>query len=171
MKRNIVIFIIIGIAFLLFVFSFDHTFPRSYHHIFTKPTDLGEENVEGLFLNDDFYSEKISQKYGEKAEQNRDVIGYDYFELKKGIEVAVNKTGKIKRFIITDSNLKTAKGIKIGDKKKDVIQAYGNNHYFRSEQGYDIIGYVDKKRGISIEFWLSYDDKVNFYIFDSKSMK
>ncbi|OKL36942.1 hypothetical protein BLL40_08160 [Domibacillus mangrovi] len=145
-------------------------FPRSYHHTFTKTTDLGKENIEGLFLNDDFYSEEISQKDGMKTEQSRDVTDYNYFELKKGIEIAVNKTGKITRFIINDRNLETAKGIKIGDKKDDMIKAYGNSHYSRSEQGADIIGYVDKKRDISIEFWLL-EDKVNFYRLDNKSMK
>ncbi|MGG2065902.1 hypothetical protein [Bacillus sp. S14(2024)] len=67
--------------------------------------------------------------------------------------------------------MKTAKGIKIGDKKKEIIQAYGNNYYFRTEQGTNIIGYVDKKRGISMEFWLSFDDKIIFYRLDNKSME
>ncbi|WP_083566413.1 DUF1131 family protein [Domibacillus mangrovi] len=171
MRRNIIIFTTtIGIILLLSAFSFNHIFPRSYHHTFTKTTDLGKENIEGLFLNDDFYSEEISQKDGMKTEQSRDVTDYNYFELKKGIEIAVNKTGKITRFIINDRNLETAKGIKIGDKKDDMIKAYGNSHYSRSEQGADIIGYVDKKRDISIEFWLL-EDKVNFYRLDNKSMK
>ncbi|WP_338749110.1 hypothetical protein [Bacillus sp. FJAT-52991] len=171
MRRNIIIFITIGIILLLTAFSFNHTFPRSYHHTFTKTTDLSKENIEGLFLNDDFYSEEITKKYGQKTEQSRDVTGYDYYELRKGIEVATNKSGKITRFIITDKNLETVKGIKIGNKKEDVIKVYGNNYYFRMEQGTNIIGYVDKKRGISIEFWLSYDDKIKFYRLDNKSME
>ena len=170
MKRNMIIFFIIGVFLLLSAFSFNHTFPRSYHHTFTKTTDLSKENIEGLFLNDDFNSEEITKKYGKKTEQSRNVTGYDYFELKKGIEIAVNEKGKITRFIITDNNLETVKGIKIGDNKEDVIQAYGKNHYFRSEQGADIIGFVDKERSTSIEFWL-FHDKVEFYKLDIKSMK
>ena len=147
MRRNIIIiFTTIGIVLLLSAFSFNHTFSRSYHHTFTKTTDLSKENIEGLLLNDDFNSEEITEMYGKKTEQSRNVTGYDYFELKKGIEIAVNKKGKITRFIITDSNLETVKGIKIGDNKEDIIKAYGKNHYFRSEQGADIIGYVDKQR-------------------------
>ncbi|PFS11311.1 hypothetical protein COK55_22895 [Bacillus cereus] len=171
MKRNTIIFIVVGFVFLSLALLFDYNFPRSYHHTFTKTTDLSKENVEGMFVNDDFYSEDILQKYGKKTETSRDVIGYDYFELKKGLEVAVNKTGKITRFIVNDSNLETEKGIKIDDQKKDVIRKYGNNYYFRMEQGTDIIGYIDKKRRISIEFWLSEDDKVVFYRFDNKSME
>ena len=63
-------------------------------------------------------------------EQSRNVTGYDYFELKKGIEIAVNEKGEITRFIITDSNLETVKGIKIGDNKEEVIKAYGKNIIF-----------------------------------------
>ena len=170
MKRNIIIFFIIGVFLLLSAFSFNHIFPRSYHHTFTKTTDLSKENIEGLFLNDNFNREEITKNYGKKTEQSRNVTGYDYFELKKGIEIVVNEKGNIKRFIITDNNLETVKGIKIGDNKEDVIKAYGKNHYFRSEQGADIIGYVDKERNTSIEFWL-FNDKVEFYKLDIKSMK
>ncbi|ATP40767.1 hypothetical protein CSE16_12300 [Solibacillus sp. R5-41] len=170
MRRNIIIFIIFVVVLLLSVFLFNHTFSRSYHHIFTKTSDLSKENIEGLFLNDDFYSEDITKRYGEKTERSRNVTNYDYFELKKGIEIAVNETGNITRFIITNSSLETIKGIKIGDKKEDVIQAYGENCYFRSEQGADIIGYVDKKSDTSIEFWL-FDGKIVIYKLDNKSMK
>src|SRR4051794_25794953 len=105
MERNIITFSIIGIVLLLSAFSFNHTFPRSYHHTITKTTDLSKENIEGLFLNDDFNSEEITKNYGKKTEQSRNVTSYDYFELKKGIEIAVNEKGEITRFIITDSNL------------------------------------------------------------------
>jgi hypothetical protein len=170
MRRNIIVFITMGIVLLLFTILLDHNFSRSYHHTFTKTTDLSKENIEGLYLNDNFNSEKITKKYGKISEQSRDVEHYNYYKLRKGIEIATNKSGKITRFIITDSNLKTVRGIKIGDKKEDVIKAYGKNNYFRSEQGFDIIGYVDKKNGISIEFWLV-NDKVSFYRLDDKSMK
>lgn len=170
MKQTIIIVFIIGVFLLLSAFSFNHTFPRSYHHTFTKTTDLSKENIEGLLLKDDLNSEEITKKYGKKTEQSRNVTGFNYFELKKGIEIAVNEKGHITRFSITDNNLETAKGMKIGDNKEDVIKAYGKNHYFRSEQGVDIIGYVDKERNTSIEFWL-FNDKVEFYKLDSKSMK
>ena len=99
----------IAIILLLSAFTLDHTFPRSYHHVITSSTNLGKENVDGLSLNDDFYSEKVLEKYGKKTEQSRDVENYDYFELTNGMEVAVNKEGEISRFIVTNSNLETAK--------------------------------------------------------------
>lgn len=170
MKRIITFVASIGIILLLSTYTLDQTFPRSYHHLITSSTDLGNENVDDLSVNDDFYSKKISEKYGEKTEQSRDVENYDYFELSNGIEVAVNNKDKITRFIVTDSNLKTAKGIKIGDEKNAIVKAYGDNYYFRTEQGSDIIGYVDKKRNLSLEFWL-YDNKVILFRLDNNSMK
>jgi hypothetical protein len=169
MKR-IIIVAMIGIILLLSVFTLDQTFPRSYHHLITSNTNLGNEKVDGLSVNDDFYSNKLSEKYGEKTKQSRDVKNYDYFKLSNGIEVAVNNKGKITRIIVTNRNFKTAKGIKMDDEKKAIEQAYGDNNYFRTEQGADIIGYVDKKRNISLEFWLI-DNKVNFFRLDNNSMK
>ena len=170
MKRIIIIVASIGIFLLLSAFTLDQTFPRSYHHLITSSTNLGNENVEGLSVNDDFNSKKISEKYGEKTEQSRDVENYHYFNLSNRMEIAVNNKGKITRLIVTDSNFKTAKGIKMDDGKKAIVQAYGDNYYFRTEQGADIIGYVDKKINISLEFWFL-DNKVNFFRLDSHSMK
>jgi hypothetical protein len=58
------------------------------------------------------------------------------------------------------TSLKTAKGILIGSAKEDVIASYGSSYYTRNEQGVDIIGYVDHKLGVTIEFWLVEDGKV-----------
>jgi hypothetical protein len=80
MRRNIIVFITAGIVLLLFTILLDHNFSRSYHHTFTKTTGLSKENIEGLYLNDNFNSEKITKKHG-----------------------------KITRFIITDSNDGVAK--------------------------------------------------------------
>ena len=46
----------------------------------------------------EFNNEEMTKNYGKKTEQSRNVTGYDYFELKKGIEIAVNEKGKITRF-------------------------------------------------------------------------
>jgi len=170
MKRLMIIVASIGIILLLSAFTLGQTFPRSYHHLLTNTTNLGKEDIDGLSLNNDFYSGKISEKYGKELEKSRDVENYDYFELTNGIEVAVDKKGKITRFIITERGLETAKGIKIGDTKEDIIKAYGDNYYFRVEQGANIIGYVDKERERSLEFWL-FDNEVNLYRLDNNLMQ
>lgn len=90
MRRNIIVSITMGIVLLLFTILLDHNFPRSYHHTFTKTTDLSKENIEGLYLNDNFNSEKITKKYGKISEQSRDVEHYNYYKLRKGIEIFKN---------------------------------------------------------------------------------
>ncbi|MBN9653203.1 hypothetical protein J0K78_02915 [Halobacillus sp. GSS1] len=46
----------------------------------------------------------------------------------------------------------TAKKIKIGDAKEEVIKEYGENYYERVESGLDTLGYFDKDNRINIEF-------------------
>lgn len=54
----------------------------------------------------------------------------------------------------------TAKGTKLGDAKQDVLQAYGDQYYTRSEKGTSAtIGYIDKTHRLALEFELK-DDKV-----------
>jgi len=162
----IILLVIIGLSFPSII---SPNLGRSFHHIFTQSTDLNGEEVEGLKLYDNISSDKIVSLYGKQIEQSRDVAKYNYFQLRKGIEVAVNSKGEILRFIITDRDLETAKEIKLGDSDIDVKNAYGNNYYYRREQGVDILGYIDKIKNTSIEFWM-HDNKVVFIRFDDTSM-
>ncbi|MCM3764921.1 hypothetical protein [Neobacillus niacini] len=115
-------------------------------------------------------SKKFTKKYEIPTQKSRDVEKYDYYVLRDGVEIATDQAGRISRFIITDQGLPTAKGIHIGDTRADVIRKYGKHHYTRSEQGFNIIGYVDKRKNISLEFWLT-DGKLEFYRLDEESMK
>ncbi len=143
---------------------------RNFHHTFTKSIDLSDQNVEGLRVYDKIDNNKIVENYGKQVKQSRNVINYSYFELRKGIEVAVNQNKEIVRFIINDEELETVKGIKIGSTDSEVKNTYGNNYYYRREQGAAIIGYVDKAIAASIEFWM-YDNKVEWIRFDDVSMQ
>ena len=166
MKRKAITSILIMSIALLGSLYFKANFSRSYNHIFTKSTDLSKENVEGIYLNDEINSEKIVSKYGEISDFSHNNSLYNYYFLRKGIEVATSKDeSKIIRFIVNDKNLKTEKGIKIGDKKDKIIKVYGGNYYSRLEQGTNIIGYVDKEKDYSIEFWLG-EESIIFYRFD-----
>ncbi|WP_369900136.1 hypothetical protein [Bacillus manliponensis] len=163
MKRLMIIFIGGAIFLLLFIFLFSPNFSRSYHHFWVKETNLSEEKVNGLKL-----GEKVNRK---NLERNRDVEEYDYYELRKGIEVATDKSAAtIVRFIVTNDEQETVRGIKIGDSREKVIGEYGENYYTRLEQGLDIIGYVDTKNETSIEFWLG-NDGVLMYRYDYQFMK
>lgn len=166
MKKKIIASILIMSTVLLGSFYFKANFSRSYHHTFAKSTDLGKENIEGIYLNDEIDSGKIVSKYGKISDFSHDNVLYNYYFLREGIEVATNKDeNKIIRFIVNDKNLKTEKGIKVGDKKDKIIELYGDNYYSRLEQGTNIIGYVDKEKDYSIEFWIG-EEGIIFYRFD-----
>ncbi|RDY25106.1 hypothetical protein CHL78_019970, partial [Romboutsia weinsteinii] len=163
MRRKIIIFIFTLSILLIGLISLDHNFSRSYHHTFTKSTDLSKENVDGMYLGDDIKSEKIVAKYGEISELSQDNVLYNYYLLSDKIEIATNlDDSKIIRFIVEDKTVGTEKGVKTRDKKDKIIELYGDNYYTRLEQGTNIIGYVDKNKKCSIEFWLV-DDEVVFY--------
>lgn len=170
MRKKIIIFIIIVLILLMGVLSLNQRFGRSYHHFFTKSTNLSKENVENIHLDDEIDSEKIVSKYGEVSEFSEDNDLYNYYSLREGIEIATNKDdNKIIRFNINYKNVKTEKGIKIGDKKDKIVELYGSDYYTRLEQGLVIIGYVDKEKNWSIEFWLV-EDSVDFYRLDYNYM-
>lgn len=170
MRKNIIIFITILSILLMGALSLNQRFGRSYHHFFTKSTDLSKENVENIHLDDEIDSEKVVSKYGKVSEFSEDNDLYNYYSLREGIEIATNKDdNKIIRFNINDKNLKTEKGIKVGDKKDKIVELYGSDYYTRLEQGLVIIGYVDKEKNWSIEFWLV-EDSVDFYRLDYNYM-
>lgn len=57
----------------------------------------------------------------------------------------------------SDTPLATSRGIHRGSSTDDIIAAYGKHHYNRSEQGMNIIGYIDKKTKRTLEFWIVED--------------
>lgn len=170
MRKNI-IFITTVMILLIIIFSVDQNFGRSYQHFFTKSTDLSKENVDNVYLNENINNEKIVSKYGKVSNVSQDNELYNYYFLKEGIEIATNKDdNKIIRFVINDKNISSEKGIKIGDKKDKILELYGSNYYTRLEQGTEIIGYVDKEKNWSIEFWLFECNRVGFYRLDYNFM-
>lgn len=60
---------------------------------------------------------------------------------------------------ISDSSVRTTKGIRLDNRKEEVIQAYGNDYYIRKEQGVTILGFYDRQNLRTLEFWL-YKDRV-----------
>ena len=64
----------------------------------------------------------------------------------------------------------TAKGLKLGAAKSDVVKQYGDGFYTRGENGASAtIGYIDKTNRLAMEFELK-DDKVKAISLTSLSM-
>ena len=139
--------IIIASILVLFVFIFLALFLREdkeFKFYIAKSINLSKENIEGIYLGDSIDDYKIKNKYENSLTPDNDNSKYNYYNLTDGIEIATNKDdSKIIRFIIDDENIKTFRGIHVGDNKNQIIKSYGKNYYKRVEQGADVIGYVD----------------------------
>ncbi|MDM5293088.1 hypothetical protein QUF81_07765 [Peribacillus simplex] len=156
-KRNLVIvLIIIGTTLGFYVYS-------AFSEKLTKSTDLSDESIGGYKVWDNISSPEFIRDYGEPIDQDNN-NAYDYYYWKGGLKTATINSdedkGKIMRLIISsadddlfESSLQTGKGIKLGSKKADVLSKYGDHYYKSYEQGADIIGYIDHKRNITLEFW------------------
>ena len=168
MKRKLLM--ILGLLFMFFVF-FHLSFPRAYHHYLCKSTDLSKENISGIYLGESINNDNVKTKYGYINKLSQDNVKYNYYYLNEKIEVATEKNDdKIIRFVINDKDTASERNIKIGDSKKEIIKAYGNNYYKRVEQGTNIIGYTDRKNKTSLEFWM-YEEKVIFFRLDYNYME
>lgn len=167
--------IIIASILVLFVFIFLSLFLREdkeFKFYITKSINLSKENIEGIYLGDSIDDYKIKNKYENSLTPDNDNSKYNYYNLTDGIEIATNKDdSKIIRFIIADENIKTFRGIHVGDNKNQIIKSYGKNYYKRVEQGADVIGYVDKDKQWSLEFWLFENNVIGMFRLDYKYME
>ncbi|MGG0592582.1 hypothetical protein ABEY80_22455 [Priestia megaterium] len=166
------IFILIAIIFLSFIgfqtLSFS-TEGRSHYFKNTDSIDLSNESFAKIRLHDNIYNSAFIGQYGKPVEKEDNEM-YDYYHWENGLQTASiikgKEKGKIVRLIIGEveerksSRLKTAKGITIGSTKKEITSLYGSHYYKRVEQGTDIIGYVDQKLHVTLEFWLVEGGKV-----------
>lgn len=155
-RKLVIVFTIIGVALGLYVYS-------AFSQKLTKSTDLSDESIGGFKVLDNISSPEFIREYGEPIDQDNN-NAYDYYYWKGGLKTASINTdedkGKIMRLIISSTDdaqfenpLQTSKGIKLGSKKADVLSKYGDHYYKSYEQGADIIGYIDHKRNITLEFW------------------
>jgi hypothetical protein len=169
-------FKIITIILLLIccvVFGANQYLKRSSSFILTKTTNI-EENISGLQLYDNIDSKEFVKKYGTNLKRLDNTL-YDYYSLDDSLIIATNKRKQIIRIILVNgqsiSTVKTGKGIKLGSKIDDVIKVYGENYYNRmSDIGVPVIGYVDKKRKINLEFF-NYKNVVTVIRYDISSME
>ena len=162
MKKVILILYIIILSLVLkFTLAIG---PRKYNYIFTKSSNLISENINNIYLG------TILDKGN--LEKTKNVEKFDYY-LDDNSLLITTKTHNDKIVGITiEQNVlnSTSKGIRIGSNIKDVIDMYGKNYYRRIEQGVDIIGYIDKKNYITIEFGIC-DDLVRFIILNYSNIE
>lgn len=174
-KKIFKIIIIILLLISCIIFGAYEYFNRSSSFRFTKTTTLSQENIDGIKIYESIDSKEFVQKYGTNLKRIDNEL-FDYYKLSDGLEIATNKQRQIIRVVInteTNSNIKTSKNIGLGSPIDDVIKAYGNNYYKRTEEQMPwsrVIGYVDHERKVTIEFW-NVKNKVVEIRYDIDSMQ
>jgi hypothetical protein len=160
-KYIVLLVSIILIAIIGFRTISHFTEGRSYYFKHTDSTNLSNESFGKVRLHDNIHNPSFVKHYGTPLSREDNDL-YDYYHWEGGLETASiikgKEKGDIVRLIIgeveegvnTKTRLKTAKGIVIGSTKQDVIASYGSSYYKRTEQGVDIVGYVDHKLGAKL---------------------
>lgn len=120
----------------------------------TESIDLSEENINSISINS--YENDVINTFGKPTEVEEIEDPKSKYLSYDGVEFGFVDDKVIRLFIRrTHENSKlyeTAKEIKIGDTKEQVITEYGENYYERVESGLDTLGYFDKDNMINIEF-------------------
>ncbi len=129
----------------------------------TASTDLTSEAINKIAIGQT--EERIINVFGEpekleKIDQpNVSHLSYQNEELR----FVLNEQRKLIEYFVAAPALQTFKGVKIGDKKKRIIESYGEHYYEREEGGVKALGYFDKENGIMIEFALK-EGKLQFFL-------
>ncbi|WNS45888.1 hypothetical protein [Paenibacillus sp. MMS20-IR301] len=153
----------------------------AYSERLTPATNLAGETIGGVKLHDHITDSHLLKQYGSPLSQDDNEL-YDYYHWKGGLVTASVHSGPdegdIMRIMITpadtnrsDDPLHTAFGIGLGDSKQSVLDLYGTKYYKSNEQTADIIGYIDHKLGITLEFWCDPSGTVAEIRLDDVSMR
>ncbi|RBW68597.1 hypothetical protein [Bacillus taeanensis] len=140
---------ILSVLLFVFVIGYD-PFAKDTMDFYedTKSIDLSAEKVKSISIHST--ENDVTAAFGkpndveEIANPKSKYLSYD--EIEFGIAA-----DKVIRYYFT-KHYETAKGIKIGDTKEEVIKEYGQNYYERVEGGLNTVGYFDKENKINIEF-------------------
>lgn len=123
--------------------------------------DLSNENISNIILGST--ENEILKELGtpQEVEQSDDTYKNIFYE-KQGLYFLL-ENNKLVEYRIAIKKYPSNKQIKVGNKKQNVIEEYGENYYTKKNGDGSVssIGYFDKTNNLHIEFGLL-DDKVIF---------
>ncbi|MGO4106498.1 hypothetical protein [Paenibacillus sp. YAF4_2] len=142
----VLLFDIIGLGWFAHLYL-----SREYSFWHTKNTDLSIAKPYGYYLGESL--DDVAFKG--KPMTNLNNAKYDYFQVDQGIVAASNKEHKLIRIVLNSDGMEVAKGIKVGSPLSDAMEVFGGSYYKRGEEQMSdpVIGYVDRKKDMTIEFW------------------
>lgn len=131
------------------------TTPKGDYYTSTQSTNLSQESIEQIHIGSNKYNvtkmfgkptsiELVSQPKSEYYSYGKSKDNYD-------LDFRIVKNAVVGYTLYTDK-YGTAKGIRIGSSKTDVINSYGENYYKRDDTGAKIYGYFDKSNKLNLEF-------------------
>lgn len=129
----------------------------------TKSVNLSNEKINEFQLMDK--SKPLMKKYNLKdpyvqSEKEEGWIGYR-FKKNNDLYIRTDLDDNLINFDFTNQNFKTSRGISIGDDIEKVQKHYGNKNYkIVNDQGQKVVGYIDRKNKIRLEFYYDNSDKV-----------
>lgn len=143
---GVLLFDIIGLGWFVHFYL-----TREYSFWHTKSTDLSIAKPYGYYLGESLDDDAFKGKPMTKINNAM----YDYFQVDQGIVAAANKEHKLIRIVLNKDGMEVAKGIKVGSQLSDVMEVFGGAYYKRGEEQMSdpVVGYVDWKKDMTIEFW------------------
>ena len=134
------------VVFLVISFLFA---PNNMLSLVTRDISLKDENFDGIYLNENI--NKLNAN-----EISEDILNPNFYYLSNGLRVITDENKNIRNIAIThdtDKNVKTYRGISVGDSLENVKKFYGDDYYTRREQGVEIIVFVDKNKFLEFWYW------------------
>lgn len=150
------------LSLFLFVFFIGGCDPSSKNRMEfydrTASIELSDENIKSISIHSS--KNKVIEMFGkpdfvdpvEQPKSSYYIYGKD--ETNHDVEFRL-VSGEVKSYFIASGKYTTSKGISKGSNKKDVMKAYGDHFYERTDTGANIIGYFDKVHKMNIEFGIS----------------
>ncbi|OIJ15567.1 hypothetical protein BKP35_00805 [Anaerobacillus arseniciselenatis] len=149
-RVNKKVFIIFLLPSILFSTVITLLILLDYQYHFARHTDLSKVSLNGIHVGMKITDSEL-EKYGEYST----LEGSYYNDLKRYNNFSIDRDDQaIIRYLSTNSeDFVTDQDIRVGDHFKKVKSVYGPNYYYRDEQSMTVLGYRDRKRGISLEFY------------------
>jgi hypothetical protein len=117
----------------------------------TVSTDLSQEKIGAVSIGSD--ESEVKDEFGKPDSTNKDTDS-TYLIYGEKLEFKI-VNGVVERYLFTNNKYKTVKIIYKGSSKEEVIEAYGDNYYERTDSGAEVIGYFDKTNKLNIEFTIN----------------
>ncbi|MEY9869400.1 hypothetical protein ABIE66_004779 [Peribacillus sp. B2I2] len=159
LSLKVSIIIIVSIIFILLIFYFINS-----SNFFVESTDLKNESLNEIHLGDEITPllfKELKNSYGKIVNDTGMAIlittehdnSYKFEKVYLGVT-----NNKVNSVVSENPNIKTSKGISIGDNIVAIKELYGNNFKSSIDEIGETITYIDKDRNILLRFVINKEE-------------